>query len=279
MGTSTLTTDHPAWRTLPDGRTVRLTGTDSRGAWSAAWDGTALTVAPMAGASGSRPTVTVTRPDELPDNLPPALRAELESLGEVHRLSNPWLWDAITAAMLRQIVKAAHARALYERWCSAYGAPLPVLPGALRSVPDPRTVLNLTDAEFAGVGAKLHRTGLREAARAYLRDGASWERLAPADLADALDAVPRIGPWTAGTAAADYTGDYSIYPHGDLAVRTWAAKAAPGETWPTSDREFSAAWRARASTPRDLHALTLLTLTWGSHARTAGTDQPEDRAA
>lgn len=276
MGTSTLTTDHPAWRTLDDGRTVRQAGTDS-GPWSVAWDGAALTLVPMSGAIGPRPVVTVTLAEELPDDVPAALRGALDGLGEVHRLSNPWLWDAITSAMLRQIVQAAHARALYERWCSAFGAPLPVLPGALRPVPDPRTVLGLSEAEFAGVGARLHRTGLRAAARAYLHEGVFWERLAPAELADALCKVERIGPWTARTAAADFTGDYSIYPHGDLAVRTWAAKAAPDVAWHTTDREFSAAWCAMARTPRELHTLTLLTLTWGSHA--AGKDCPEQHAA
>ncbi|MFJ8731235.1 hypothetical protein [Streptomyces bauhiniae] len=48
-------------------------------------------------------------------------------------------------------------------------------------------------------------------------------------MATALTGIPRIGPWTA--AAADYTGDFSVYPHDDLAVRTWAEDR-PTYPWP-----------------------------------------------
>jgi DNA-3-methyladenine glycosylase II len=257
---------------------VRLTATDTA-VWSAEWDGAGVRLTLMAGAASPRPTVTAARAADLPAAVPPALGEQLGALGTVYRLANPWLWDALTTAILRQVVRAAQARALYERWCTSYGAPRPSMEGALRPVPDPRTVLTLTDDDFAQVGAAFHRTALQAAARAYLDAGESWTRLPAAELADALDAIPRVGPWTARAAAADYTGDYSIYPHGDLAVRTWAGRAAPRTIWPATDRAFAAQWRALADTPHHLHTLTLLTLTWGSHAHPAGTDRPEDRAA
>ncbi|GAA3825204.1 hypothetical protein [Streptomyces chiangmaiensis] len=62
---------------------------------------------------------------------------------------------------------------------------------------------------------------------------------------------------------------FSIYPHDDLAVRTWAAQIAPDHPWPgKKDKAFSPMWTGWAGTDRTaLHTLTLSTLTWGSHAR------------
>ncbi|MFD5558584.1 hypothetical protein ACFWIA_32725 [Streptomyces sp. NPDC127068] len=83
----------------------------------------------------------------------------------------------------------------------------------------------------------------------------------------ALQEVSGIGPWTAACAAADFTGDYSVYPHGDLAVRTWARKAAPTALLPDDPREFETAWGRWAPDRPQLHALTTHTLAWGIHAR------------
>ncbi|MGI8817495.1 MAG: hypothetical protein ACR2G2_20030 [Pseudonocardia sp.] len=46
--------------------------------------------------------------------------------------------------------------------------------------------------------------------------------LDPPSLLTRVQAVPRVGPWTAGASVADLTNDYAWYPFGDLAVRAWA---------------------------------------------------------
>ncbi|MEU7261011.1 hypothetical protein AB0B21_35200 [Streptomyces rimosus] len=135
-------------------------------------------------------------------------------------------------------------------------------------------MLRLNDQQFAQVGTAFHRTALRAAAAAYRAHHHTWEHLSPDDLVKALREVPRIGPWTAAAAAANYCGDFAVYPHGDLAVRTWARRVAPDHPFPDGERAFNAYWRRLANEDRThLHALTLLTLTWGSHVRTA---QPGD---
>ncbi|MBB0228544.1 hypothetical protein FOE67_03220 [Streptomyces calidiresistens] len=184
-------------------------------------------------------------------------------------MPNPWLWDAITTAILRQVVRAEQARKVYRRWCATHGRTLRTPAGALSLAPDPVTVLALTDEAFATTGTKFHRTALRAAASAYMLRHEEWEQLPADDLVKVLEEVERIGPWTASAAAADYTGDFSVYPHGDLAVRTWAHRAAPDLTLPEGDRAFAAQWRRWADNDRNrLHTLTLFTLTWGNHART-----------
>jgi DNA-3-methyladenine glycosylase II len=102
---------------------------------------------------------------------------------------------------------------------------------------------------------------LHAAADTYLRCRDEWATM-PADvLVKALQTVPRIGPWTAGAAVADHTGDFSVYPYGDLAVRTWARRADPATAWPDDDPGFAALWRALAGP--HLSTLTALTLAWG----------------
>jgi DNA-3-methyladenine glycosylase II len=266
MSEMTLTTDHPAWETLRAGHVARLVKTSS-GAWFADWGYQGLRLTCIEGTEDSKPFVSKTSAADLPERIPLALGAGLARLGGVSRLANPWLWDALTTAILRQVVRAAQARVLYQRWCQAYGTALTRPEGHLALAPAPEIVLALPGGAFSAVGAAFHHTALHAAAAAYLADGAAWAALAGAELVRALGKIPRIGPWTARAAAADFSGDFSVYPHGDLAVRTWARRAAPGIAWPEKDRAFEAMWRAFADTPQQLHALTLLTLTWGSHAR------------
>jgi 3-methyladenine DNA glycosylase/8-oxoguanine DNA glycosylase len=271
----TMTTDHPAWETLPSGLPTRLLQSGSE-IWSATWHEAGPRLCCVAGDAQKQPTVITAQAGDLPPRTPPRLATELETLGTVHRVANPWLWDALTTAILRQVVRAAQARALYHRWCQTHGTPIAIGGGKLALPPGPEAVLDLPETAFGEVGAAFHRTALQAAASTYLDHGAAWSALAPAALATALDTIPRIGPWTARAAAADYSGDFSVYPHGDLAVRTWSGRAAPDHPWPGKDRDFESCWRALADTDRHLHALTLLTLTWGSHACThPDTDRPE----
>ncbi|MFB9505180.1 hypothetical protein ACFFS2_08005 [Streptomyces aurantiacus] len=216
-----------------------------------------------------KPTFVTTDPARLPDAAPAALRDVLNQLGATQRLANPSLWDAITTAILRQVVRADQARKLYRTWCGAYGKTVDGPFGALAVSPTAGEVLALAEHRFADIGARFHRPTLQAAAATYERHHAEWEQLDVGDLVSALISIPRIGPWTAAAAAADYTGDFSIYPHDDLAVRTWAAKIAPAHPWPDKkDKSFGPMWTGWADTDRTaLHSLTLSTLTWGAHAR------------
>ena len=267
--TGILTTDHPAWLENEDGRRARAIRTAS-GIWTLSWDRGGLHMACVRGTEDVKPTVIATDPTRLPDAIPTVLRSGLIELGATQRLANPWLWDAITTAVLRQVVRADQARKLYRTWCSTYGTVVEGPFGPLAVAPKAQDVLALTEEQFADIGAKFHRTALQAAATHYEQNHAEWQRLEAGALVGALTRIPRIGPWTAAAASADFTGDYSVYPHDDLAVRTWAAQIAPAYPWPDKkDKAFGPLWTGWAGTDRTtLHTLTLSTLTWGSHART-----------
>ncbi|MFE4861462.1 hypothetical protein [Streptomyces sp. NPDC056670] len=263
-----LTLDHPAWQYSDTNVPVRAVRSGS-GLWALAWTADGLDARCVKGGEDAKPRVLATDAHDLPDRVPDAVAGELRRLGQTYRLANPCLWDAVTTAILRQVVRADQARKVYRRWCSTHGTPVAAPPGSLLSVaPAPGQVLDLSDTAFETVGAKFHRPKLRAAAAAYLENHQSWTSMSPADLVAALIAVPGIGPWTAAAAAADFTGDFSVYPHNDLAVRTWAARIAPDHPWPGGDKEFGRHWLELAGpTPHHLHTLTLTTLTWGAHAR------------
>jgi DNA-3-methyladenine glycosylase II len=129
-------------------------------------------------------------------------------------------------------------------------------------MPDAAVVADMPPDAFTSLGMQFKRRPLQTAAAAYLEQGAKWRELPPARLVEELQAVPRIGPWTAGAAVADFTHDWTLYPHGDLAVRNWAALAAPDVDWPTKDASFAAHWRQIAGD--QLGPLTLFTLAWGA---------------
>ncbi|MGW2837594.1 hypothetical protein ACWCWD_07315 [Streptomyces sp. NPDC001493] len=261
-----LTTDHPAWDTDGNGRLVRAVRSSS-GLWCVSWGVQELELRCVEGAEDVKPAVLTTDPSQLPTTVPSGLREGLLGLGVTRRLANPWLWDAMTTAILRQVVRAEQARRLYRTWCRSYGHTVQTGSGVLAVAPAPERVLELSDDQFTAVGARFHRKALRAAASAYLEHGLHWRALSPDELVPALIEVPRIGPWTAAAATADFTGDFTLYPHADLAVRTWAARIAPDHSWPDTEKDFLPYWRSLAPTVRDLHTLTLATLTWGAHAR------------
>lgn len=278
---TTIITEHPGWHETPAGEPVRVI--EYRGtAWLALWETERehLLLRPLDADSygisngvSDQPPIAYTSAVDLP-TAPGAtsLLDELVPLGTVARLTNPSLWDAITTALLRQVVTAAQARKRHRAFYAAYGRTFDTPAGRLSLVPTPEAVLDLSDEGFAAVGALFNRKGLRAAATSYLDRGDHWATLDAESLAKELVEVPYIGPWTASAAAADFTGDHSVYPHADLAVRTWARRAAPGLTLPDTEREFAALWRRWAPARSQLHALTLFTLTWGSHARIAGAE-------
>jgi DNA-3-methyladenine glycosylase II len=203
----------------------------------------------------------------LPDGAAPELAAPLGTLGPVARFANPSLWDAVATAIIRQVVRADQARVQYRALCEAHGAEVRCGNFAGWLFPSPEVVLDLSDARFKAFGLAFKREALRAAAGAFLKDGAAWALRPAGELIAELASVHRIGPWTAGAAAADWSNDFSLYPYGDLAVRTWATRAAPGAGWPDNEPRFRTCWE-QATSPH-LADITLLTLAWGGHhART-----------
>lgn len=262
MIVSSVMTDHPSWLSTDGGaayRAVRCGGS----IWALSCEpagsrGHRSTVHRVSG-TGQAPIVDVVDPGRLSG--PQRMVRRLRETGTVARWRNPDLWDALGTSIVRQVIRAGQARKLYRTFCQAHGEPVTTALGRTWLFPTPETVLGLPDAEFARLGLAFKRRPLRAGAEACLEFGRKWTELHPASLADEVQHVPRVGPWTAGATVADLTNDYALYPFGDLAVRTWAKFLAPERTWPDSEPEFTRTW-ARL-TGSQLSDWTLLTLAWG----------------
>lgn len=265
--------DHPGWVTGGVGSLARVIAAADQRPAVATTDGSQLAWCCPDAASRTGLVVFTLPGSAVPDA--PGLASALGSLGPVARLPNPDLWDALGAAIIRQVVRAGQARRQYRAFCAAYGSPVRCGAAAGWLFPAPETVLALRETQFAAVGLAFKRRALQSGAAGFLDHGATWAALPAADLVRELQRVHRVGPWTAGAAAADWANDFSVYPCGDLAVRTWAARAAPSAVWPGDEPGFQRYWQQLAGP--HLAELTLLTLAWGgNHARTS-TQVPADR--
>jgi DNA-3-methyladenine glycosylase II len=262
---STVMTDHPAWVSDDDLSLTRAFPLSGGGHAVARTNGSHLDWCCAEAAAGAPDPGVLTLPAQAARAVP-ELAAALGSLGAVARFGNPSLWDALGTAIIRQVVRAAQAQRQYRDFCAAYGTPVRCGTATGWLFPSPETVLDLGDAQFASTGLAFKRRALRAAASAFLEHGRTWAVLPAADLMTELCRVQRVGPWTAGAAAADWSNDFTAYPCGDLAVRTWAGRAAPSIAWPGDEPGFAEHWRQLAGP--HLAELTLLTLAWGGrHAR------------
>lgn len=265
MPAARLMTDHPGW--VRDGAEVRRAVTDGRSVsvLTARGNGDLLDLRTYC-MQGAGLTTVVDDFDPAALSGPDALLLPLKHAGVVVRVANPSLWDAIATAIVRQVIRAANARALYQSFGRATGAAIGSGGVELMWAPTPDAVLRMSESEFARLRMTFQRKKLVAAAAAFIEHGERWSMLrgsadGRAELVDALVSVPGIGAWTAGAAVADYTNDFSLYPSSDLAVRTWAQRMAPEFKWPDTEPEFAAAWREIAGD--QLSQWTILTLAWG----------------
>ncbi|MEV8372610.1 hypothetical protein AB0P21_07725 [Kribbella sp. NPDC056861] len=253
-------TEHASWSATADGAS-RIVAMPDGGRWLVTTDGGSI-VQQSLDESSMTPTVDVF---SLSGRIgaAPELTAALSDMGTVARMRNLNLWDAIGTAIIRQVIRAGQAKKLYRAFCEEFGEQAILPDGQVHSLfPGPEMVLKIGADEFKSVGMAFKRPAIQAAAQAYIDHSELWHDLEPTDLIDALQTVPRIGPWTARAAVADWSNDWSLYPYADLAVRTWAKRAAPSYVWPSDEPAFEGVWRTLAGD--HLSSLTLLTLAWGS---------------
>lgn len=110
------------------------------------------------------------------------------------------------------------------------GAALTSVGEAAGGFPTVERFLGASDAELAEAGLGFKTRTLRVVAEACQSEQRHWDQLDPIELHDAWLTLPGIGPWSAGAAIADLRNAWQLYPHDDLAVRTWATRAFPDLT-------------------------------------------------
>lgn len=127
----------------------------------------------------------------------------------------PWPWEALSGAIIGQLIEAERAVGIERRIVGRWGARLGEGRAALRDVPQPATIAGRAPAELASMdlapvrAAALRRVAHEVAAgRCRIESAASDRRLL---------AMPQVGPWTVQCLALFGRGDMDALPAGDLA--------------------------------------------------------------
>jgi DNA-3-methyladenine glycosylase II len=244
-----LMTDHPGWLTGISGKPIRV----MRNGSSVWWIRDETPTQPL-------PQHAVWQMPHNAPHVPTQLNDALQQLGPVLRYRNHDLWDALVVAIIRQVVRANQARKLYAKLCHQHGQRITHNGEEAWLSPSPQTILQIAGG-LEELGLKFHRPKLLAAALAYTEHGDNWQTLPPPQLVQELRLIAGIGPWTAGAAVADFTHDWTLYPYGDLAIRTWVGRAAPSVNWETKEARFAEQWAAM--TKPNLSTLTVLVLAYG----------------
>lgn len=257
MSSAPVMVDSPAWaygdqlyakRVLAPGRTVRAAYDPDAGHWR---------LQPRF-AAAARPQLASFSSTELGEGTPAPIRQNLAKLDGLQRLGAGSYWEALGTAVIRQVIRAGQARRVWHRLAAALAPPGQAAGG----FPDVTRFLAASDAELAEAGLGYKIRTLRTVAEACRSESRCWDQLDPIELHGAWLAIPGIGPWSAGAAIADLRNAWQLYPHDDLAVRTWATRAFPDLPIPTEQRRFLRCWTDWGG--QAIGALTVLTLGWST---------------
>ena len=150
-------------------------------------------------------------------------------------------WETVVRAIVGQQVTVAAARTILGRLVAAFGTPVT---GSFTAFPSARALAGTDPAEISALGMPRSRgRTVHEAARAVADGRVDLRSGDPGSVADALLAVPGVGPWTACYVRLRALADPDAFPDSDLGLRHAAASLG----LPTAPREL--AERARAWSP------------------------------
>ncbi|HET6997494.1 MAG TPA: hypothetical protein VFI03_02805 [Solirubrobacterales bacterium] len=125
-----------------------------------------------------------------------------------------WPWEALSAAVVGQLIEADRAVTIERRIVGRWGPRLGEGRDALRDVPPPATLAGRAPAELASMDLAPSRA---EALRRVARVVASGRcRIETAAADRRLLAIPQIGPWTVQCLALFGRGEIDALPAGDL---------------------------------------------------------------
>ena len=126
----------------------------------------------------------------------------------------PWPWEALSSAIVKQLIESDRAARIERRIVGRWGARLGEGPTALRDVPPPATIAGRAPAELASMDLAPSRAAALRRVAGEVAAG----RCVPVDPAGdrRLLAISQIGPWTVQCLALFGRGELDSLPAGDL---------------------------------------------------------------
>ncbi len=183
-------------------------------------------------------------PSENLDFMPSETLSLFRQHSPLTHIRSTTLFEAVIKAVIRQVVSSRQAQKQIHAFSSQFGKQY--LLGGIHyqlfpSAPD-LSELSTEDIAKCGIGFK--GKIISNIVKEFLCHDLEQRVLSvsPIEGLDILRSVKGIGDWTSRIIICDITGDWSLYPIDDIAVRTWTKKWFPNFSWPQNSKEFKAAW-------------------------------------
>ena len=184
-------------------------------------------------------------PPEASENIPDNQAVRFLGNAPLVHIASASLGEAVIKAVIRQVISALQAKKLLHRFIAQYGPTLQYDGTTVYGFPSVERMMDLSPDDLIARGLGYKARIIPRIARDLLEN--QWEeklQQIPTEMAvELLQQVKGIGRWTARVAICDLTGDWSVYPCEDLAVRTWASRLWPDVAWPRKDTDFFDAWQ------------------------------------
>ncbi|MEX2106677.1 MAG: hypothetical protein WD810_07235 [Solirubrobacterales bacterium] len=126
----------------------------------------------------------------------------------------PWPWEALSSAVVKQLIEADRAARIERRIVGRWGPRLGDGREALRDVPAAATIAARAPAEIESMDLAASRAVALRRVAAVVASGRCAIETAAADRR--LLAMPQIGPWTVQCLGLFGRGDMDSLPAGDL---------------------------------------------------------------
>lgn len=147
-------------------------------------------------------------------------------------------WETVVRAIVGQQVSVAGARTLLGRIVARHGADV----SDLRAFPSPAAMASLDPADIAAIGMPGARARSLHAVAGAVADGdVDLRHGDPVRVAEQLEALPGIGPWTASYVRLRALADPDVLPETDLGIRH-AARALGLPEAPRALADRACAW-------------------------------------
>ena len=135
----------------------------------------------------------------------------------------PDLWTTLLRSLTSQQLSGASARAIENKLASRFGRMVKVHDEDVGVLPDPATLLELTETELRGTGLSTRKAEYARSLAEHVLDGSlEFERLRASTLEEVIDVMTTIrgvGRWTAECTAMFGLGHADVLPSGDLGIQ------------------------------------------------------------
>ena len=139
----------------------------------------------------------------------------------------PDLWTTLLRSLTSQQLSGASARAIENKLAARFGQIVPVKGEDVGVLPDPATLLALSDGDLRGTGLSARKAEYARSLAEHVLDGSlEFERLRASSLEEVVEVMTTIrgvGRWTAECTALFGLGHADVLPAGDLGIQKGVA--------------------------------------------------------